>query len=264
MNPLKKLLIKYMPNSIWYILLPPYYKVEMRILNFIYKLKGEEVDPYKIPIIINNFNRLSYLIKLTSSLEKKGYHNIFIIDNKSTYPPLLDYYKNCKYSVIKLDNNVGFRSIWDTNIYKRFWHSYYVYTDVDMEICEECPSNFMEFFISLLEKYPMCQKVGFGLKIDDLPDCYMMKDEVIRHEQQYWEDEIEPGLYNACIDTTFALYRPFTGSSANAQRLNLRTGGDYLIRHLPWYQDTQNPTDEDKYYTNSISQSTHWSVKNKK
>lgn len=40
-----------------------------------------------IPIIINNFNRLTCLQRLIASLEVRGYHNIYIIDNNSTYPP---------------------------------------------------------------------------------------------------------------------------------------------------------------------------------
>ena len=42
-----------------------------------------------IPIIINNYNRLEMLTKLIHGLENKGYHNLYIIDNQSTYPPLL-------------------------------------------------------------------------------------------------------------------------------------------------------------------------------
>ena len=50
------------------------------------------LDVKNIPIIINNRNRLTYMKMLISSLEKRGYNNIYIIDNDSTYPPLLDYY----------------------------------------------------------------------------------------------------------------------------------------------------------------------------
>ena len=43
----------------------------------------------EIPIIINSFNRLTTLKLLVSSLEKRGYTNIYILDNCSTYPALL-------------------------------------------------------------------------------------------------------------------------------------------------------------------------------
>ena len=41
----------------------------------------------EIPIIINSFNRLTTLKRLISSLEQRGYTNIYILDNCSTYPP---------------------------------------------------------------------------------------------------------------------------------------------------------------------------------
>ena len=50
-------------------------------------------DAKQIPIVINNFNRLGYLKRLIASLESRGYKNIHIIDNNSTYPPLLEYYE---------------------------------------------------------------------------------------------------------------------------------------------------------------------------
>ena len=71
-----------------------------RVVSFLYYLielisPPEIVDYKEIPIIINNFNRLDTLQKLIASLEIRGYRNIYIIDNLSTYPPLLDYYKSC-------------------------------------------------------------------------------------------------------------------------------------------------------------------------
>lgn len=217
----------------------------------------------KIPIIINNFNRLSFLKKLINSLEKRGYHNIYIIDNNSTYPPLLEYYKKCPYTIFRLKQNVGYKAIWDTNIYNIFKKSFYVYTDSDMEIDESCPDDFMKFFLNVHKKHPHCQKVGFGIRIDNLPNCFCNKKKVITYENQFWENEISPKVYKAMIDTTFALYKPFEGGPANPLKETYRTGFPYVIKHLPWYLDSSNYNDEEIYYLNTITQSTHWSVKNK-
>ena len=46
-------------------------------------------DAKEIPIIINNFNRLTTLRLLTETLTACGYTNIYILDNASTYPPLV-------------------------------------------------------------------------------------------------------------------------------------------------------------------------------
>ena len=99
--------------------------------------------------------------------------------------------------------------MWETEIYDRFKQNYYVYTDPDVQIDETCPADFMEYFVRILNTYPSCQKVGFGIRIDDLPDSYHNKSKVIEWETQFWRDEVKPGLYRASIDTTFALYRPY-------------------------------------------------------
>lgn len=216
-------------------------------------------DPKQVPIIINNYNRLESLLKLIQSLKVRGYNNIYIIDNNSTYPPLLEFYNNTDVSIIRLDRNVGYMSIWDTDVYDQFKRSYYVYSDSDMEIDEECPDDFMQRFIDILGKYKLSHKVGFGIRIDDLPDSYCFKQDVINHESQFWRNEVASGIYNAMIDTTFALYRPYCKGAANSYYDVYRTGFPYVIKHLPWYQDSSNLSDEDKYYKKHISTPTHWS-----
>ena len=218
-------------------------------------------DPKNVPIIINNYNRLSYMKQLISTLEERGYHNIYIIDNNSTYPPLLKYYDSCPYNVFRLNENVGYLALWKTDIYKRFQDSYYVYTDSDMKIEDDCPDDFMQKFIEVMDCFPMAQKVGFGITIDDLPDHFKNKDEVIRHESQFWEVQVKPDIFEAQIDTTFALYRPFCKGKADRYQKTYRTGGRYRIKHLPWYVDSSNMTEEERYYVDTITQSTYWSQK---
>lgn len=62
-------------------------------------------DAHDIPIIINNYNRLTMLKKLIDSLTSRGYTNIVILDNQSTYPPLLEWYAKCQFEVIRLPKN---------------------------------------------------------------------------------------------------------------------------------------------------------------
>lgn len=216
-------------------------------------------DPKTVPIVINNFNRLTFLQKLIGSLECRGYSNIYIIDNASTYPPLLDYYDRCPYKVFRLEKNIGYLSIWETGIYDMFKKSFYVYTDSDMQIDESCPDDFMARFINVMQEHPMAQKVGFGLRIDDLPDHFKNKDNVLMHEARFWERPVADNLYAAEIDTTFALYRPYCKGKADRYQETYRTGGRYVIRHLPWYVDSSSMTEEEQYYINSITKSTHWS-----
>lgn len=132
-----------------------------------------------------------------------------------------------------------------------------------MQIDDNCPDNFMEHFIQILKKYPLSQKVGFGIRIDDLPNHFKQKKAVIKHESQFWEDEISPQLYKAKIDTTFALYRPYCGGPVSSNYTTYRTGSPYLIKHLPWYIDSSHLNEEEQYYLNNIQAQTHWSIKNK-
>ena len=264
MTAIKNLIKKIAP--LWMIHI--YHKVRCTagiILSRIrYSLFGIRIeDPKRIPIIINNFNRLHYLKELVESLTSRGYDNIYIIDNNSNYPPLLEYYETCGFEVFRLKENVGYLALWQTGIYDRFKKSYYVYTDSDMRICDVCPDDFMHKFLSAIEKYPLAQKVGFGIMIDDLPDSFKNKQKVRYHESRFWKDEVEEGIYAAEIDTTFALYRPFCGGKADKYQKTYRTGMPYMIHHLPWYVDSENMTDEEKYYVDNIRQSTHWSQQSK-
>ncbi len=210
----------------------------------------------KYPVIINNFNRLNYLQQQISWLEKAGMKNIFIIDNNSTYPPLLEFYKNNRYTIFRIDKNVGHLALWKTHIYKWFENAYYIYTDPDIIPIKECPSDAVNYFREVLERYPKIGKVGFALKIDDLPDFYPLKQKVIEWEKKFWEKEIEQDLYNSIIDTTFALYRANTKGDHTLPAL--RTGGRYVARHLSWYINYNNLSEEDKFYAESASNSSSW------
>lgn len=243
-----------------------YYRV-LASIGYIFELiTPPDISDYKqIPVIINNFNRLDSMKKLIGSLEKRGYRNIFIIDNLSTYPPLLEYYETCKHTVFRLDKNLGMTALWTSGIYKRFKNDFFVYTDSDIVPIEECPDDFLLFFLNTLKKYRLAQKVGFSLKIDDLPDCYAMKEDVIFWEKKFFDRKRDEFLYLAPIDTTFALYRPGAKKRhANYHIEMYRTAYPYMARHLPWYIDSENPDEEDRYYMNQSLIKTTWSKKGKK
>lgn len=220
------------------------------------KLARKPITKYQnikeIPVVINNFNRLDCLKELLAALESRGYSNLIILDNASTYPPLLDFYTTCPYRLIRLQKNVGHMAIWQTEEGKEFLDDYYVYTDPDVVPVEECPDNFLEYFLKILENYPAVAKVGFSLKLDDIPEFYQKKTEVITWESQNFKHLIAEGLYNASIDTTFALYRPNAGGDWKSKAI--RTGPPYSARHLPWYVDEHFLSEEELYYRKTRKQ----------
>jgi hypothetical protein len=221
---------------------------------------GERWDPKRVPIVINSFDRVTYLRRLVEALRVRGYENLYIIDNHSTYEPLLQYYRDERLRVFYLDANVGYLALWTTPVGAEFVDDYYVYTDPDIEPAAECPADFIEVFHQGLGQHPRVDKVGFGLKIDDLPDAYALKGRVIEHEKQFLAARRGSGrYYRAAIDTTFALYRP--GGVGGSWLRSLRTTEPYVARHLPWYEDTANPTAEELHYLQTIGASTHWSLR---
>lgn len=205
------------------------------------------------PIIINNFNRLSTTKKLVEDLYRLGYTNIHILDNNSTYPPLLQWYNTLPCKIERLDKNTGNLAIYNSGYINEFT-GWVAYTDSDIELGEKTPPSLIQSMIGVAEKYEKT-KVGLSLKIDDLPDTHYGN--IARAwEQKYWDYPLEKDIYQAHVDTTFCIIKqglPFTYEA-------LRLGGDYTARHIPWYLDYSNLSDEEKYVINS-SDSTYSTTK---
>lgn len=216
------------------------------------------INPLEIPVIINNRNRLTYLLQLIGWLEKAGMKNIVILDNDSTYRPLLDYYSKTPHRVIRLGANIGHLALWKTDVFREFKKRYYIYTDPDVVPVEDCPADLAAFLLKQLQTYSSIEKIGIGLKIDDLPDHYSGKAKVIEWETEYWEKPVAESVFNAEVDTTFALYRPYT-NGAKWVAPAYRTGPPYVARHLPWYENSADPGEENLYYIKHARQgATHW------
>ena len=216
-----------------------------------------DYDFHNIPIIINNYNRLEYPLLLIGALERLGYKNIYIIDNKSSYPPLLEYYERCPYKVFRLDQNVGHLALWKTGISKKFRNQWFIYTDADIVPGKDCPSDFVERLYRIALKYNAL-KVGFALHIDDLPDSYEHKDKVVSWERHFWDKPLEPDVYDAEIDTTFSLYRPNVQRRWIDRGLNVRVAGNMAAHHMPWYLDSANLSEEERYYISTCNSSASW------
>lgn len=216
-----------------------------------------------IPIFINARDLVTPLRSQVSWLLDAGYRSIYILDNDSTYPPLLDYYQSLAGSdvnVLRLGANFGHKAIWDAGILKALnITTPYVYTDPDIVPIDECPKNLLEFYLEVLRAYPHKSKVGFGLLISDLPAHYRFREKVIVWESQFWTQRLTPKLYDAPVDTTFALYRPGTCHDLSG----IRSGFPYVARHQPWYQDSERLTVEQQYYLARAKPGTNsWSGKN--
>lgn len=216
----------------------------------------------QVPVFINCRDRLTPLTALVDWLERAGIEEIYFLDNESAYGPLLEYYEQTPHTVLRLDQNYGKFALWTApGVLDRAGDRPFVYTDPDVVPVPECPTDAIDRFAELLRAYPGVNKVGFGLRIDDLPDHYFHKDAVIAWERVFWEWPVERGAYYAPIDTTFALHRPH-GSRA---REAIRTGPPYVARHDSWYLDFNNLSEEERFYQQHAEESTvhspgtsHW------
>lgn len=195
---------------------------------------------FDIPIVINNFNRLTTTKNLADSLSKLGYKNIHILDNNSTYPPLLEWYKNCPYTVKQLEKNLGQLAVYNSDYINKF-EGWIVYTDSDIELNPRTPRDFVKRMVDVAAKYDQL-KVGLALKIDDLPDTPYGR-QAKWWEQRYWEKQLEPNIYSAHVDTTFSIIKVGISFTYEAIRL----AGDMTARHIPWYLDYDNLDDEERY-----------------
>jgi hypothetical protein len=207
---------------------------------------AERSAPGDVPVIVISRDRLDCLQQLVAWLEHApGVGEIHIVDNASSWPPLLDYLDRSPHTVHRLEVNLGHHSPWVIGLVASVSDAPFVVTDPDVIPDAACPSDVISHFRRILERHPEVDKAGFGLRIDDLPEAFAHRDAVVRWESKFWKDELEPGVFRADIDTTFALYRP----GRDHKTFNcVRTGAPYVAHHMPWYAATNAPTPEDVYY----------------
>jgi SAM-dependent methyltransferase len=224
------------------------------------QLRGQKqgVLPADIPVFIINRNRLYPLKALVDWLIGAGTKDIRIVDNDSTYPPLLAYYQNLpeQVTVIHMGVNAGPWVVWEHGLVDKV-ETPYIVTDADL-LPAGCPTDLVEKMLRLLEAHPECGKVGVGLRIDNLPDWYKHKKEVIEWEAKFWWNSVGDDAFRAAVDTTFALYPPHAPFQNGPQ--NLRMNRPYCFEHLPWYSDETDLDEEEKYYREHADpRFSHWS-----
>jgi len=204
-------------------------------------------------------DRLTPLKELVKWLQTCTEINIILVDNASSYPPLLQWYKSLegtKIVVWRNTKNYGSKALWDP-VAGFYIEGSYIVCDCDIGPTEETGSlkDMVYDCVSILAEFPHLTKVGPSLKIDDLPDHYKFKNDVILWESQFWEKELVTdydsmgtrgyAIYDAPLSTTFAVHRAGSGYHGPSARL----GPPYIIKHQPWYLDSNNLSEEELYYT---------------
>lgn len=219
-----------------------------------------------INTFIISFNRLSFLKKQVDFLSRNPMLRLHIVDNASTYPPLLEYLLKSKHYVHSMPQNDGHQVIWKNNLSLALCPDEpYLLTDNDV-IPEDI--NFHEILLDGLKEFPSVNKIGLGLRTDDIPKNIPFCEQILKHEGEVLkrEDTGDPRFIRMPVDTTMAIYRagyhnasPW-GSNDRKNCCALRTTGS-LAKHLSWYiTEEEMKSEENKFYFESLkSGSTHWS-----
>ncbi len=206
----------------------------------------------KIKAFIINRNLLTTVKTTVEFLKKDERIEVWILDNGSTYPPLLEWYKTNPCNIHYFKRNAGAYCYWDgrENSFKN--ENFYIVTDGDC-LYEDIPNDWLDRMLTVLNGSNV-NKVGFSLDIFDLPDNKLKKD-VLNYETQNWQNWDGWG-WQSKIDTTFALYRPNSKFKYEATRLDK----PYCIKHTPWYMDKISLSDEWKYYLDHINSQSFWGI----
>lgn len=231
------------------------------VLSSFFVITKQFINFRSIPIIIVSFNQLEYLKQLIDFLIKHNYNNIIIIDNNSSYPPLLDYFTTIekRVTIHRLTENYGHLVFWKKEeLFQKYAKGFYVVTDPDVVPIDECPADFLKYFKKILKQNRSITKVGFSLKIDNLPITNLNRDKVNQWESQFWKRQLHDGNYDAAIDTTFAIYRPLYRFKNSSFFKSIRTNLPYQSIHGGWYLDNKNLTEEQKFYFATTNQSSSW------
>jgi hypothetical protein len=198
------------------------------------------------PIIITVRDRLTDLLSLLQWLSDVGQHDVWLCDNASTYEPMVKFLANTPHKVVYNHQNLGHRAPWLSGLAAELGASKpFVVTDPDVVPCETCPHDALDYFWETLQVHHDIDKVGFSLRIDDLPSHFAHRDSVTLWERQFSTNQFKPGFFSAPIDTTFAVYRPGLGHQNSR---SLRAQAPYEARHMPWYENSASPTAEQEYY----------------
>lgn len=213
-------------------------------------------------VFIICYNRLTPLKAMCEYLTNTG-AEVWIVDNNSTYEPLIDWLKICPYKVIYMLENYGHQVLWN-EAYKFITDRYYCVTDHDLDL-SQIPHDWIEVLKQGLIENKDVIKSGFSLQIDDLPENNYTK-EVIAWETKFWQTERRGKFFLSDIDTTLAMYdrdRDF-GKLPNDRFFSaVRADKPYTALHLPWYltKESIENNPEEKYYFENTH--TYWAGKMK-
>lgn len=189
---------------------------------------------------------------------------VIILDNDSTYQPLLDWYGTLPCTIERLTANYGNFVLWSSptaivghekpNFFEKYGcvGSQYILSDCDLDLSGVPRETLLSTLHEGLNRHTWAVKCGLSLRIDDLPNTELAR------EAKKWEGNnwtlIDDLYIKAAVDTTFCLCTG-VGEQNDFDRC-IRVNSPYSARHIGWYYSPQNPPPEDEmWYLKNISKS---------
>lgn len=218
-------------------------------------------------IFIMSWNLLESTIKQAQFFTECG-HEVVIVDNCSTYPPLLQWLEVCPYKVISTKGvqlSTYNRFCWEMGLPELYapGEPYYGVTDCDLGF-DGVPKDFCETLVGDIERSPGIIKSGLSIRISDLPDN-PYANRYREAEKNNWSSQDKYGFYDIAVDTTFAIYskerydnldklwRSATCTVPDSFLDNRyfyrshRSPEPYTVKHIQWYADINNLDAEQQY-----------------
>ena len=223
----------------------------------------------EIPIFIPTFNNPTYVLQMLQQLNDRHLRNIHIVDNGSTYPPMLQLLSQLDGAVriTHLRHNQGPRHLFLDEDNLLCLPDYFCITDPDLRFNPEMPQDFLLMLLKLTNSLQI-GKAGFALDIQDRDQMRAEKFNYDGEHLQIWEWEerywkVQAGfandgspIYHAAIDTTFALYNKKFFKPENFLAA-VRIAGKYTCKHLPWYKNVDIPVAERNFYRTTQQHSSY-------
>lgn len=195
-----------------------------------------------MPVVIIGYNLVTYISNMVAQMERYT-NDIIVVDNNSSFQPLLDYYEHeYKYTLLRLNKNFGHK-VYQQDFVERLVGDVYILTDPDLEFNKNLPDDFINNFLAISTHFE-AGRVGFALSIegDNLRSetfslkCSRKPLTIKECEAVFWKNRLiypqdtNLEMYEATIDTTFCLI-----NRKNLPKKQIRVAGDYTCLHLPWY-----------------------------
>lgn len=196
----------------------------------------------RIPVIINNRDLITWpkaMVEKIRTYDNTG--DIIIVDNGSTYEPLLDWYRSKPCDIIYC-KNLGQKGAWLSGVVKKLDSEYYVVSDPDLGL-DDTPQDTLLYLVEKMNQLEL-KKIGLGLDWKSIGRSSPFYNSIMEYEGNRWKNSrINNNVYlDIPVDTTFALYKNkkhFIGGAS--------TGYPYTAKHYPWYFTNEKRQDNYEY-----------------